>query len=95
MVQSIVARRSIRRGEEILVSYNYSIAKAPQWYRDLYFQHLRLREGRSEAYIAGAAKRINKDSGRNIVVPPPPRESSRLAKAFLFFLFSALHRGNR
>ena len=33
--------RTIHRGEEVLVSYNYSLHLAPEWYRDAYFQHLR------------------------------------------------------
>ncbi len=28
-------------GEEILVNYNYSVSLAPEWYKDLWFRHLR------------------------------------------------------
>ena len=31
---TLVALRAITRGEEITVNYNYSLAVAPQWYRD-------------------------------------------------------------
>ena len=38
---SIVALREIRKDEEILVSYNYVLVHSPQWYKELWFTHLR------------------------------------------------------
>jgi hypothetical protein len=38
---SVVAARAIEPGEEILVSYNYLVPLAPEWYKLQWFQHLR------------------------------------------------------
>ena len=38
---SIVACRNITKNEEILVSYNYELSGAPQWYKDLWQRHVR------------------------------------------------------
>lgn len=75
---SIVAKKDIRRGEEILVCYNYSLHSAPDWYTDLYFQHQRYHEGRTEDYIYALAKRITREFGTRIQVgfSLGPREPS-------------------
>ena len=41
MVVTLVARRTISAGEEITVNYNYSLAVAPQWYKDCALQEIR------------------------------------------------------
>ena len=38
-IMSIVAVRDIEEGEEIFVSYNYSVPLAPPWYQQLWFSH--------------------------------------------------------
>ena len=38
---SIVACRNIMRNEEVLVSYNYDLSGAPEWYKDLWQHHKR------------------------------------------------------
>ena len=48
---SIVAAKDIVAGEEVLVSYNYDIPHAPSWYRELWFDHLRITEGWSEEQV--------------------------------------------
>ena len=37
-IMSIVADRNIEQGEEIFVCYHYVMAKAPEWYQELWFQ---------------------------------------------------------
>ncbi len=36
---SVVLTRDVKRGQEILVSYNYRIQSAPTWYKQLWEQH--------------------------------------------------------
>ena len=38
---SVVAMRDISKGEEILVKYGYDLRIAPDWYKQLYYQHQR------------------------------------------------------
>ena len=38
---SIVACRNIMKNEEVLVSYNYDLSGAPEWYKDLWQNHKR------------------------------------------------------
>ena len=38
---SIVACRNIMKNEEVLVSYNYELSGAPEWYKDLWQNHKR------------------------------------------------------
>ncbi len=76
-IMSVVAKRDIARGEEVLVSYNYSIHLAPDWYRDLFFVHLRCTERWSEADIYQWAKRRARESGGHVPVPPPDPLSDR------------------
>ena len=33
---SVVSTRFISSGEEVLVSYNYEMSTAPEWYRELW-----------------------------------------------------------
>ncbi len=35
----VLATRDISAGEEVLVSYNYELATAPRWYKDLWRTH--------------------------------------------------------
>ena len=37
----IKALEDLRRGDEILVSYNYRMEGAPEWYSELWYNHLR------------------------------------------------------
>lgn len=76
-IMSVVALKPIRRGEEVLVCYNYTIQHAPVWYRDLYVDHMRAGEGRSEEFIHQWAKKNFRDRGMSVVLPPPRRDSSR------------------
>ena len=55
------------------MSYNYSLHLAPDWYRDLYFRHLRQVEGRSEEALYSLARRESRDPTRPLRVPPPDR----------------------
>ena len=45
---SVVASRPISPSEEILVSYNYTVILAPEWYKQLWLDHLRKAKGYSE-----------------------------------------------
>ena len=76
-IMSIVAKQDIRRGEEILVNYNYSLHMAPDWYISLFFHHLRNVEQKSEEYIYQYAKKRSRDHSSTITVPPPDRNSER------------------
>ena len=40
-IMSIISCRNITKDEEILVSYNYELLGAPQWYKDLWQSHKR------------------------------------------------------
>ena len=40
-IMSIISCRNIAKDEEILVSYNYELYGAPQWYKDLWQNHKR------------------------------------------------------
>ena len=40
-IMSIISCRNIAKDEEILVSYNYELSGAPQWYKDLWQNHKR------------------------------------------------------
>ncbi|TRY73563.1 hypothetical protein TCAL_02232 [Tigriopus californicus] len=35
-IMSLVAKRDIAEGEEILVNYNYELEEAPKWFQNLY-----------------------------------------------------------
>ena len=76
-VMSIVAKEDIPCNEEVLVSYGYRISEAPDWYVDLWFQHLRQDKNLTEAEVYQAAKKESRFSQAPIAVPPPPRSSSR------------------
>ena len=51
LIMSVRAITDIERGEEILVSYNYNIGQAPDWYRHAWFSHLRDNKEWSEEKI--------------------------------------------
>ena len=70
-VMSVVASRDIMAGEEILVSYNYMIAKSPQWYKDLWFTHLRKDLLWSEHQIYKWACKEVRYNGLHVEIPPP------------------------
>ena len=38
-IMSVVAVKDIKEGEEIFVSYNYSLPLSPPWYQHLWFSH--------------------------------------------------------
>ena len=38
-IMSVVAARDIQQGQEIFVSYNYSVPLAPPWYQQLWFHY--------------------------------------------------------
>ena len=78
-IMSIVAKEDIPCHGEILVSYNYRICHAPDWYIDLWFKHLREDENLSEEEVYQFAKRESRLSQIPVTVPPPPRTSSRFS----------------
>jgi len=77
LIMSIVADRDILVGEEIFVSYNYVIAKAPEWYHEQWFKHLREELEWSEQQIHSWAGRMYKLNGLNIDIPAPHRNTNR------------------
>ena len=76
-IMSIVAETNIERHQEILVSYNYRIHQAPQWYQQLYFQHLREDKQVDEEGLYLIARRIMRQHEVMISIPAPARGSSR------------------
>jgi hypothetical protein len=76
-VMSVVAKEDIACDEEVLVSYNYRISQAPNWYIDLWFQHLREDKNLTEEEVYQAAKKECRFNHSPIAVSPPPRSSSR------------------
>lgn len=76
-IMSIFAEKDIQRNEEVLVSYNYRIHQAPEWYQQLYFQHLREVEQVGEEAIYLISRRIMRQHGVMIPIPPPSKTSSR------------------
>jgi len=40
-IMSVVAVKNIKVGQEIFVNYNYTVSMAPEWYKKLWFEHLR------------------------------------------------------
>ena len=76
-IMAIVAKEDIPRHEEILVSYNYRMCHAPEWYTDLWFKHLREDQNLTEEEVYQAARRESRLSQLTLSVPPPPRKSSR------------------
>ena len=59
-----------------------SAPKAPEWYADLYFEHLRNVENLTEEAVYAWARRKSRETNINIVVPPPHRGSPRFLKVF-------------
>ena len=76
-IMCIAAKTDIKRGEEVLVSYNYGLHLAPEWYRHAYFEHLRNVENKSEEFLYQTAAKIAKLHGVKIKVPPPAPDSPR------------------
>lgn len=76
-IMSIVTDADVHIHQEILVSYNYRIHQAPAWYQSLYFTYLREDKKMSEESIYLTARRIARDHGVSIAIPPPSRSSSR------------------
>ena len=76
-VMSVFAKEDIPCDEEVLVSYNYRLTQAPDWYVELWFKHLREVENLTEEEVYQAAKKESRFKESPITVPPPPRSSSR------------------
>ena len=76
-IMAIVANDDIPCHGEILVSYNYRICQAPEWYVELWFKHLREDNNLTEEEVYQAAKKESRLSQLPLRVPPPPRTSSR------------------
>ncbi|QQP37689.1 SET domain containing (Lysine methyltransferase) 7, partial [Caligus rogercresseyi] len=76
-IMSLISQKSIRIGEEITVSYNYDLARAPPWYRDAWFVHLREAQGLSEEELQDLANKKSQAWGIFVEVPSPPRGSDR------------------
>jgi len=77
LVMSIVATRDLVAGEEIFVSYNYALEKAPEWYQAIWFAHLREDQGLSEQEIYEWCVRYQRRTGMHLDVPDPPSNSAR------------------
>jgi len=41
LIRSITAQKPIKAGEEILINYQMTLAKSPDWYRVIWLQHMR------------------------------------------------------
>ena len=65
---SIVAVRDIQEGEEVFVSYNYSIPLSPPWYQHLWFSHCRER-GLEQQKILELAKKEEVRWGVGMEIP--------------------------
>ena len=78
-IMSIIATEDIQHHEEVLVSYNYRMVHAPQWYVDFWFTHLRENENMSEEGLYQLAKKESRLNGVLLTVPPPPRTSPRFS----------------
>jgi len=78
-IMSIVAEKDIPRHEEVLVSYNYRIHQAPEWYQQQYFQHLREDQHMKEEGIYMIGRRMMRIHGVAITIPPPAPNSLRFA----------------
>ncbi len=76
-IMSIVSEKDIQPHHEVLVSYNYRIHQAPTWYQELYFRHLRENNDMSEEAIYLSTRRIARDHGVSIQIPPPDRDTLR------------------
>ena len=64
LIMSVVADREIRRGEEVLVSYNYNVAESPAWYRAAWFSHLREGLEWSEERIQAWCDKLYRQTGQ-------------------------------
>jgi len=76
-IMSVVANDDIPAGEEVFVTYNYMIAKSPEWYQQLWFDHLREDQDWSEEKIYSWANKELRRSGLQVEVLPPNRHSHR------------------
>jgi hypothetical protein len=74
---SIVTSRDIDAGEEIFVSYNYSIWQAPCWYQAQWIEYKRNVENIDERHLAALTLRITKEHGAVITIPSPVETSPR------------------
>ena len=78
-IMSIVAEQDIPQHHEVLVSYNYRIHQAPQWYQELYFTHLREDEKLEEEQIYMIGRRIMRQHGVTLSIPHPSPDSPRFS----------------
>ena len=67
---SLVAKREILAGEEILVNYGYKLSHAPTWYQDLWFRHLRRDRGWAEEKIRDWVENNARMTGVFVQIPP-------------------------
>ena len=63
---SIVAKRNIMSGEEIFVSYNYSLAQAPDWYKQQWFSHTSEDLAWSEQKIYSSLMKVYRQTGQTV-----------------------------
>ena len=68
---SLVAKREILAGEEILVNYSYTVSQAPGWYQHLWFVHLRRDRGWTEERIRLWVENNARMTWIFVTVPPP------------------------
>ena len=64
------AKRDLRAGEEVLVSYGYTLPFAPAWYQEQWFQHVR-REGWGEARLRAWCGDAERRWGAAFLYVPP------------------------
>ena len=67
---SLVAKREILAGEEILVNYGYKLSHAPTWYQDHWFRHLRRDRGWAEEKIRDWVENNARMTGVFVQIPP-------------------------
>lgn len=67
LVRSITAMKDIAKGEEILVNYTMTIAKSPDWYRQVWLQHMR--KSKDDAAIQRYIDRQYELQGYRIPLP--------------------------
>jgi hypothetical protein len=74
---SVVAKRDIRPGEELFVSYKYSLAQAPDWYIQHWCSHLREELDWSEQQIYSWVIKMYRQTGQTVAMEPPSRANTR------------------
>ena len=69
--------RPLEANEEIFVHYNYRVWQAPVWYQQQWIHHKRDTENVSEKNLLELTRRIKREYGVHIELPPPKGSSDR------------------